>query len=295
MMADLKIGGQAVLNGVTMRSENFVCTSVRKNKKIITRKRKFISITKNNKLFNLPIIRGAISLVEMVGLGMKEIQWATNKSADTKEEELGKKEIIISIIIGFVVAIGIFKLLPWTIASLVPGTQILKNVVDGVIKIIIISAYLYTIGLLPDIKTLYQYHGAEHKAVACHESKKKLIPKNAKKFSRIHPRCGTTFVILVFVVSIFVYTLIPAHFSFWGNYGLRILLLPIIAGLAYELIRISGKYYYKNVLVRALMWPGLQFQRITTNEPNEKQLEVAIKSLENCLKNEKKLISQTRA
>ncbi|MCF7867048.1 DUF1385 domain-containing protein [Candidatus Woesearchaeota archaeon] len=290
-MPDIKIGGQAVIDGVTMRSENYVCTSVRDEKgKIRSRLRKFKSVTQKNKILKLPILRGVVSLVEMVSIGFSELQWSAQQASE--EEELSSKEIFFTMLFSIIVAIVVFKYLPWLSANALSSyfntSYVVLNIIDGVLKIGIIALYMFLIGKLKDVYTLFQYHGAEHKAVSCYESKKKLTPDNAHKFSTIHPRCGTTFVILVFVVSVFVYVLLPEGFSFWQNLGLRILLLPVIAGIAFELIRLSGKYYDKSSFVRAIMWPGLQFQRLTTNKPNKKQIEVAIMSLNKCMLAEKK-------
>ena len=291
-MANIRIGGQAVVNGVTMRSDHYVCTAVRKNNgKIKIKTRKFSSITDKNKFFGFPFVRGIISLVEMISFGIKEIHWSTNQSLNKKDEKIKTSELAIALLISLVVALVIFKFIPWLTANILTNafknSYFLLNVMDGAIKIILISLYLYLISKTKDIDVLFRYHGSEHKAVSCFESKKKLTPKNAAKFTTIHPRCGTTFVILVFVLSILFYLLIPSGFSFWFNLLIRILLLPIIAGFAFELIRLSGKYYYKNKLVRIMMWPGLQFQKLTTKEPDLNQLEVAIAALNGCIKKEK--------
>ncbi len=290
-MGELRIGGQAVMNGVMMRSKNYIATSVRKKDgKIKTKTRKFVSITDKYKILGLPFIRGIFMLFELMIQGMKELTWSSNESTDDEDEKLSKKEIVFTIILSIVFALALFKLLPWFLANTVSGffetTSATINVLDALFKVFILAGYIYLISLMPDIKTLFRYHGAEHKAVSCYESGKKLTPKNAAGFSVIHPRCGTTFIILVFFVSIFFYMLIPT-LEFWQNYLFRILLLPVIAGFSYEIIRLGGKYYYKNVLVRIIMWPGLQFQRLTTRQPDLKQIEVAIKSLNVALKKEK--------
>lgn len=293
-MPELKIGGQAVIEGVTMRSENYLCTSVRKEDGSIKQKlQKFTSVTQTSKFWKLPFFRGVVNLIEMMRIGFGELQWSGNQAVG-EEEELSKKEIFFTVLISIIIGIAVFKFLPWSVANLIRdatgSSYFLLNVIDGVLKIIIIAGYLFLIGLMPDVKTLFQYHGAEHKAVTCYEKGLKLTPKNAQKFTTIHPRCGTTFVIIVFVISIFIYVLLPEFFGFWENLGLRILLLPVIAGIAYEIIRLSGKYYEKNVLVRIIMWPGLQFQRLTTNEPTLDQLEVSIASLNTCMVEEVKLL-----
>ena len=289
-MKELKIGGQAVVEGVMMRSSHFVSTSVRtKNGKIKTRTRNFTSLTDNNKILGLPIIRGAVSLFEVIQLGYQEITWSSNQSLG-KEEKISTKEKVLMIIFSLVFGIALFKLLPLFLATrIIPledGSWTV-NLLDAVIKTLILVGYMIIIGLMPDIKTLYQYHGAEHKSVSCYESKKNLTPENAQKFSTIHPRCGTTFIIIVFLISMIFYIFIPLKLGFWLNFFIRILLLPIIAGISFELIRFSGKYYYKNKFVRIIIWPGLQFQRLTTRQPTLKQIEVAIASLKACTSKEK--------
>ncbi|MGV8168735.1 MAG: DUF1385 domain-containing protein [Candidatus Nanoarchaeia archaeon] len=287
----IRIGGQAVVDGVMMRSDNYISTSVRTgNGKIKTRTREYHSATEKNKILGLPFLRGIIMLFELMGLGFKEMMWASNQSVK-KEERLSKKEIIFAVVLSMVIVLLIFKLLPWFLANLLSKSlntsNFWLNALDAGIKIIILVLYFLILGSSGDVKTLFRYHGAEHKTVACYENKKKLTPKNASKFSRIHPRCGTTFVFIVFVVGLFVYLLIPPAAGFWLNYLIRVLLLPIVAGVAYEIIRLEGKYYHKKI-VRILIWPGLQFQRLTTKEPDEKQLEIAIVSLEACIAAEKK-------
>ncbi len=285
----IRIGGQAVVDGVMMRSDNYISTSIRKSDgSIKTRTRKFVSLTDKHPYLNFVFIRGIIMLFELMIQGTKELLWSSNESAD-ENEKLTKKDIFITIILSILIVLLVFKLLPFYLAGLISNKSNAWyfNFIDATIKILIMAGYLYMISLISDVRTLYQYHGAEHKAVACFEAKKKLTPKNAIKFSRIHPRCGTTFVFLVFFISIFFYVLIPLQTGFWSNYALRIILLPLIAGVTYELIRLSGKYYYSNKLVRLLVWPGLQFQRITTREPSLEQLEVSIASLNACLNKER--------
>jgi len=290
-MAELRIGGQAVVEGVSMRSDHFLATSVRlKNGKIKSHVKKFISITDKHKYLNIPLIRGVIGLFEVMGIGMKEITWSSNQALDM-DEQMTKKELFLMIGFSIIFGLGLFKLLPWFLANIfgpmIQNNLSTINIIDGLFKILILSIYLGLISLMPDVKRLFEYHGAEHKVVSCSESKMKLTPKNAKKFTTIHPRCGTTFIIWVFLFSILFYMLIPLSLGFWGNFGIRILMLPLIAGVSYEIIRLSGKYYSKSKIVRFLVWPGLQFQRLTTREPNLKQLEVSINSLNECLRKEK--------
>ena len=286
----VRIGGQAVVEGVMMRSDNFISTTVRNDKgELKKRTRRFNSITEKNKFLALPFIRGFVMLFELMSLGFKEISWSAQQSGD--DEPLSKKEMFFTFALSIIIVLAFFKFLPWFLANVFTDSSSLLgvNVLDGVLKIFIFVIYLFLISLLPDVKRLYEYHGAEHKVVACYESGLPLTPKNADKFSKLHPRCGTTFVFVVFLIGILVYLTIPLSFGLWGNYALRILFLPLIAGIAYEIIRLEGKYYCKSKIVRILMWPGIQFQRLTTREPSLKQLSVAISSLNSCIAEEKKL------
>lgn len=286
----IRIGGQAVVNGVMMRSDNYVSTAVRDSKgKIIVRSREYHSATEKKGILSWPFIRGVIILYEVMVLGLKELTWASNKTAQ-KGEKLSKKEAVLAIVISLALALIIFKLTPWALANVFNRIfkidNVFLNVLDAFFKIVILVIYFSILGMSKDVSTLFEYHGAEHKTVFCFEKKKKLTPENAIKFSRIHPRCGTTFVFFVFIVGLFFYILIPPAAGFWMNLLIRIMLLPLIAGVAYEVIRLEGKYY-ENRLVKVLIWPGLQFQRLTTRNPSKKQIEVAIAALNECIKKEK--------
>jgi uncharacterized protein YqhQ len=294
----IRIGGQAVVNGVMMRSDNYVSTAVRdQNGKIAVRSREYHSITEKQNILSWPFIRGIIILYEVMALGLKEITWASNRTAK-KTEKLTKKETIIAIALSLLIVIVIFKLIPWALANVLGNifniSGFLLNFADAFFKVLILVGYFSILGVASDVKTLFSYHGAEHKTVFCYEKKKKLTPSNAIKFSRIHPRCGTTFVFIVFIVGIFFYVFIPPAAGFWLNLLIRIMLLPIVAGVAYELIRLEGKYY-ENKIVKILIWPGLQFQRLTTNNPTKQQIEVAIAALSACIKlEEKKEVQRSR-
>jgi len=280
----LMIGGQAVIEGVMMKSKDFVSTAVRKpNGKISVRTRRTSSwVTKLN-LNKIPFIRGVLVLFETMILGLKELNYSANESLDEENEDLGFWEITGTLLFSLFIIIVIFKLLPLAIANFfAKNNNWLLNIIDGVVKISIFIIYLLLISLMKDVKNLFKYHGAEHKSVNAYEHYKninKLTVKRVKKFTRAQPRCGTTFVIYVLFLSIFVYVLIPLNFNFWIKLLLRIALLPVIAGIAYELIRFAGKYYYKSLIVRIISSPGMFFQKLTTKEPNEKQLAVGIKAL----------------
>ncbi|MBN2142766.1 DUF1385 domain-containing protein [Candidatus Woesearchaeota archaeon] len=281
---ELMIGGQAVIEGVMMRTKDRYAVAVRNQKgKIIVKKDKFHSVTANSKLWGLPFIRGMIMLFETLILGVKSLNFSAsidfeNKIPSKKDLEKG---LIFTMIVSFVFAIALFKFLPLLVATfatrITGDNNILFNLVDGLTKLAILIAYLLAISLMPDVKRLFQYHGAEHKSVACYEAHKKLTVANVKHHKKEHPRCGTSFIIFVIVLSILFYIFIPMNTGFLGKLGLRVLLLPAIAGISYELIRLAGKY--DNMITKTLVFPGLLVQRLTTKEPDGKQIEVAIESL----------------
>jgi len=245
------IGGQAVIEGVMVLSPNKYAVSVRKpNNKIKTKVTKLPKNTSN--IGKLPIIRGILNLVRMLSIGMRAMMWSANQSSGDKEERLSTKEITITIIFSLLVAIVIFKGVPYTLTFLIgiqeEQTPILFNIIDGFIRISIFILYIWAISFMRDIKRIFQYHGAEHMSIHCHEKKLKLNVANVRKFSTIHPRCGTAFIIIVFFVAIFVYSFIPSiviffypnflDLGFWWRrlilFSVRVFIfLPLVAGIAF--------------------------------------------------------------
>jgi len=282
---ELMIGGQAVIEGVMMRSKEYYAVAVREpNGNISLKKERYISITQKNKFLGSPFVRGIIALYETLVLGMRTLNYSANKALGETDEKSGLKtpELVVTFIISIALALGLFKFLPllgatW-INKALHGGNLVFNIIDGVIKISVLLIYLWLIGLIKDVRVLFQYHGAEHKAVACYEEGLALTPENAKKHSNCHPRCGTSFILIVLFLSIIFYLFIPLSVGFWAKLGIRILFLPLIAGIAYEWIKFSSKHpkeWYSKVLIA----PGLLIQRLTTRNPTKKQLEVAIKAL----------------
>ncbi len=300
---ELAIGGQAVIEGVLMRTNEKYAVAVRMpNGRIIVKKEKYVSRTKKNKFLGLPLIRGVIMLWETLILGYKALTFSANQSlADDsqdkkqekntrgkakekdKKEELGTPELVITLIISILFALALFKFLPLLIATFfknkVGGSNLLFNIIDGVAKFAILILYLVAISMMKDVKRLFQYHGAEHKTVHCYEENKKLTVENVKKDSKAHARCGTTFILVVLFLSIIFYLFIPFNTNFWLKLLIRILFLPIIAGISYEWIKFSGKHT-NNFFAKILIGPGLLVQNLTTREPDDKQIEVAIKALQ---------------
>ena len=267
-----KVGGQAVLEGVMMKAGRDYATAVRLEDGSIKVKKDKLRFKESK----IPFIRGIINLIVILHIGIKTLNWSAAQA--TGEEESSTFWSVAAILLGVVFALFLFKFIPLSVANLVPTTNnFLFNVVDGVVKIGIFILYLYAISRFKDIQRVFEYHGAEHKVVNCYESGKKVNVNNVKKFSRIHKRCGTTFVFLVLFISIFVYLFIPSYFSFWSKFGLRILLLPVIASISYELLMFAAK---SSRLFNTLMYPGLIVQKVSTGEPSDDQIEVAIKALE---------------
>jgi len=289
-MPDLKklnVGGQAVLEGVMMRSRRFWAVAVRKPDGTIgCGVFKEISITNRKKALGWPFIRGIVMLVENLSLGFKALSYSVNESTG-EEVKISKSQMSISVAIAVLFTVGVFFVLPTVIgrafSNLIPSS-ILYNFLEGLIRIAFLVGYIALISFMKDIKRLFQYHGAEHKTIQAYESGEELIPENVKKYSRLHLRCGTSFLLIVMVVALIVYALLgkpPLYLRLIE----RVVLMPVIAGISYELIRLAGKFSrYK--IIKILFYPGLLLQKITTREPDEKQLEVAIVSLQKILESE---------
>ncbi len=287
------VGGQAVLEGVMMKSGDRVALSVRgMDGNITTETSTFVSKRKKHKILDLPIIRGVVNFVESMVLSMKIL----NRSADLlgiEEEEskfekwlsktLGKSAAAIASVIGTVLGLALSVFLFMYLPSLISDftdrfydAQLFKSVVEGVTKILIFILYIVLCGLIPDMKRVFQYHGAEHKSIFCFESGDELTPENVKKHSRFHPRCGTSFLFVMMFISIFISVLyidLPRAI----RVCVKLAILPLIVGIGYEFIKFAGTH--NNIVIRALSAPGLWVQRLTTKEPDLKQIEVAIASL----------------
>jgi len=294
------IGGQALIEGVMMRGPEDIAIAVRKpDSEIVIEKKKVSSVTKKYKFLGLPFVRGSVSLIESMITGINALTFSAKFYEDEEvEEEPGKFEKFLikifgekleSVIMGFSIllsialAVGLFFILPSASLGLInklTDSNILKNFLEGIIRIIIFILYVIAISRMKDIRRVFEYHGAEHKSIFCYENDEELTVENARKYSTLHPRCGTNFLFIVMMVSIFVFS-----FLGWPNLLFRILsrilLIPVIAGISYEILRIAGRSESK--LVRILIYPGLLLQKLTTREPDDSQLEVALASLKEVL------------
>jgi uncharacterized protein YqhQ len=297
-MPFLPVGGQAVIEGVMMRAPSRIAVVVRRpDGGTEAMDRPFQSITSRHALLRLPIVRGAVSLFETMYLGMS----ALNFSADVAAREEGaaadqapaKKSgagfaatqglmMLLSLALGF----GLFVVMPAKVAPLLQHAmhrdgRLSFGLIDGTLRLLVFVAYLLLISQWKEMRRVLGYHGAEHKAIHAVEAGVELTPENVQRFPRLHPRCGTTFLFIVVLISIVVFTFIGKPTGILPHL-LRIASMPLIAGIAFEFIRLSGKYY-EHPIVRAITWPGMQFQLLTTREPDLEMCAVAIRSLERVL------------
>lgn len=285
---DMIIGGQAVLEGVMMRSYSGYSVAVRQpDGEIAVKHGPITSVTQKYPILKTPVLRGSIVLIQSLALGMRALNFSAVASSDEEEGdgEISNLAIAGSMITALLLGIGLFVLAPLGLTNLIRATampdmtNLTYNVIDGVIRAIFFFVYVWSISLMPEIKRVFGYHGAEHKTVYTFEAHEPLTVENASKKSTLHPRCGTSFLLFVMAVSIVVFSFIPQTAPFVIKFGARIVLMPLIAGIAYEMIRFSARHL-DNPVCRALITPGLWLQRITTNPPDDKQLEVAIHALE---------------
>ena len=294
------VGGQAVLEGVMMRSPHAWGISVRKpDGTISTHSEPLERLSEKHKWMGWPVVRGVITLGQAMVLGFRALRYSADVALDalpsdereaTKKTEISGWVAALNIIISVGFFIFLYKFVPLVAATKLKnvypafGNQILFNVVDGVIRILLFLLFIWGVSLMPDIRRVYQYHGAEHKTVFAFESRDPLSIENAQTYSTFHPRCGTSFLMTVMIISIMIYMLFPAQ-TFVSRFLLRIALLPVIAGLSYEMIRFAAKH--GKSLFALLTKPGLWLQRITTKPPSDDQVECAISALNEAMELEK--------
>src|SRR6187402_1990227 len=289
-MAAVSYGGQAVLEGVMMRSPSSWAVAIRTPEGEITEVVQDVSSPmQRRKVWRLPVIRGVVALGESLAIGFRALAISANVASQERDEngeiqtQISRGQIIFSFAIAIGFALALFKVGPALLTSWLPveSTELFV-IVEGLIRVGVFIAYILLISLLPDLRRVFQYHGAEHKAINALEAGAELTPQNVQKFSLIHPRCGTAFLLWVMVIAIFVFAFIGQPSWPW-LIASRILLLPVIAGLAYAVIRFAGKHT-DNRFLMTLLAPGLWLQRLTTREPSLDQLEVSIRALREVLR-----------
>lgn len=274
------VGGQAVIEGVMMRGKTHVAVAVRQpDGEISVDVRPVNSISDRYPILKKPFLRGVVSLVESLVMGMKALAYSAQVSGD-EDEKLDSKEMALTIAVSAGIAILLFIVIPtWSMRFLTGITQdhMALNLAEGVLRMAIFLAYIAAISSMNDIQRVFQYHGAEHKTIYTYEAGLPLKVENVRPFSTLHPRCGTNFLMIVMLISMFIFTFLGWP-SLWERIASRIILMPVIAGVSYELIRYAGAHT-DNPLVRIAITPGLLLQKLTTRQPDDSQIEVAIASL----------------
>jgi uncharacterized protein YqhQ len=282
LQRDAPVGGQAVMEGVMMRGVSTWAVGVRKpDGEIDVQSFPLVSWTKRHRVFRLPVIRGVIALVQSLNIGFKALGMSANSQLDEDEEPISGAMWFGTVLVALVFAVGLFFVVPVGLTSLFKdqlGSAFLFWLVEGIVRTAIFLGYIVLIARVPDLRRVFEFHGAEHKTISCYEAGLPLTPENAQRFSRLHPRCGTSFLLIVMIVAIFVFAPIglPEWYILLAS---RILGVPLIAGLSFEVIKWAGKNRRK-AWVQKLMWPGLMLQKLTTREPDHEQLAVAIAAME---------------
>ena len=279
----LAFGGQALIEGIMIRSRSHLVMCVRKpNQEIVTNVEEVTSLSQKHKALSVPFIRGIVALPEMLYIGFKGLFFSANAAVEDEQggenEKFTWKEFAVAIALALGVA-SIFFIAPYLLTGwlgLIPGT-IVFNIVEAVIRLRLFIVYLTAIASWGEFRRVLQYHGAEHKAINALEAGAPMDVVNVKKYSRLHPRCGTSFIFITIIVSIVLFSIMP-NLGFFINLSYRVLLIPVIAGISYELLRLSGKYR-NSIATKVLTFPGLVFQRLATKEPTDDMLEVSIKAV----------------
>ena len=278
------IGGQAIIEGVMMQNGDRIAVAVRRQSDGEILVKRLPARFRFKKLGTIPFLRGLFRLFDMMSLGLRALNLST-QLAFPEEEQMSKSGTFFTFAIAIVVAIGAFMVLPLYLTGFIPGLRlgnsIVFNLVEGVIRMSFFFVYLFLISRMKDIHRVFQYHGAEHKVVHTYEADEELTVENAQKHTTLHPRCGTAFLMTVFVIAILIFSLVGQP-TLWVKVLSRLLLLPVVAGVSYEALRFSGRNYNR-WWVRALAQPGLWLQKLTTGEPDDAMVEVAIASMSRVL------------
>ena len=282
---DAPVGGQAVLEGVMMRGVSTWAAAVRTPEgEIEITSEPVVSWAKRHRILRVPVLRGVVALAESLKIGFRALAFSANAQMDEDEEPIGGFTWGLTVALSLALAVGLFFVVPVGLTSLIKdqlGSAVLFWLVEGVVRTAIFIGYIAAISRLPDLRRVFEYHGAEHKTISCFEAGDELSPARAARYSRLHPRCGTSFLLIVMVLAIFVFAPLGLPEWYWLVLS-RVLGIPLIAGLSYEVIKWAGRNRRK-AWVRTLMWPGLMLQNLTTREPDHDQLAVAIASLEEVL------------
>lgn len=276
-----KVGGQAVIEGVMMRAPGGIATAVRRpDGSISIRKRVFRSLGERFGVFRLPVFRGAVALIETMAIGMGSLMWSAEESEgkESGEEDRISMSLILTVAVSLTVGIAFFFYLPLVLTDLTGVKDgVLYNLIDGAIRLAFLFLYVWGISLWGEMQRVLAYHGAEHKSIYNLESGMPLTVENARRFSRLHPRCGTSFLLIVMIVSVLVFLMLDRPDTF-GAKMTRLAFLPLVGGLAYEFLKFSASFA-DSIWMKPLIAPGLFLQTMTTREPDDSQIEVALEAL----------------
>ena len=286
----LRVGGQAVIEGVMMRSPQSMAVAVRRpDGEIVVKKKRLSFFSERSLSFKLPLIRGVMVLISALILGIEALNFSANQALAEEEKEPSSLTLGLTLAIALCFGVLLFFLVPLFLTKwlrswvdLLSESGLLFNLVDGIIRLVIFLAYLRAISFIKDIQRIFQYHGAEHKSIFAFESGEELLIERVKGFSHLHPRCGTSFLLIVMVVSIFVFALVPHALPFGYKVASRVVLIPLIAGISYEIIRFADRKQNSRG-IGYFIKPGLWLQRLTAREPSEAQIEVALRALQEVL------------
>lgn len=292
-----RIGGQAVIEGVMMRAPRVMTVAVRRpSGEIALRKDRLSLLSDRLPFLKWPLLRGTVSLFGTLVLGIKALNYSAQQALEGEGEEIGPMAMAGTIAAAFGLAVLLFLLLPLWVTRLLEARvpwvegQWAFNLVDGILRLAVFFLYLAAITMARDVRRIFQYHGAEHMSIYAMEAGEELTVESARKYSPMHPRCGTSFLLIVMIISILVFAQIPQGWPLWSKAAWRIILLPVIAGISYEMLKFSDRHREISAL-RFLMWPGLAMQRLTTRMPTDDQIEVALVALKEALMEERESVS----
>ena len=277
----LAFGGQAVMEGVMMRSKDHMVVCVRQpNNEIATKTEELHSLSEKYRFLKLPFLRGILALFETLYAGIKGIYFSANAAFgdEDEEESLNPKEIAVVVAVAICLSILLFSVTPFFLTSLLNlGGGVLFNIAEGVVRLSFLLAYLAAVSLVGDFKRIFQYHGAEHTAINAYEAGVELNVENARRYSRFHARCGTSFLLIVTLISILFFSLMPSA-DYLVRLSYRVVLIPVISAVSYELLKLSDRYRDSRIM-KVLVAPGLALQHLTTRQPDDDMIEVAIKAV----------------
>jgi len=273
----LAFGGQAVIEGVMIRSRRHMVICMRKqNGEILTKTEEINSLSERNRILRLPLIRGILALFETLFLGVKGLIFSANAVLEEEDEQFTYKEIAITVLLTLALT-SFFIVVPFLLTTLLKLTGVVFNIVEAMVRLTIFLIYLKLISLWSELKRVFQFHGAEHKVINAYEAGVDLDVPNAREFSRLHPRCGTSFLFIVLLVSILLFSVMP-DLGFFARLAYRVILIPVLGAVSYEILKFSDRHRNSRIM-RILVAPGLAFQRLTTREPDDDMISVALEAV----------------